>query len=202
MSRLDTIDQINKPGAKNDAGKLRYELLDDLADEALTAVMTFGAKKYTPNGWRQVVEPLDRYYAALRRHAREMRRFQKTGDPKDRFDRETGFPHSAQLLCNAYFICAIDLAVHQGDFDGAAAAEEAWKRWQAQLAAKLKAESMSGTMAPEHLANIMQSLDQCFPDMPFDDEPTKPTKLTGKAKSGRAGGLASARARRKRAKKR
>lgn len=146
MKRLDTLDEIKTPGAKNDVGKLRYDLADDLADEALIAVMTFGANKYTPNGWRLVDGAIDRYYGAIRRHARELRRFLKSGDPAHRLDRETGFPHSAQLLCNAYFICAIDLALHQGDFDGAAAADEALKRWTAILEQKRSGAELDAAM--------------------------------------------------------
>ncbi len=132
MKKLDTLDDIKKPGAKNDTGKLRYDLLDDIAEEALVAVLTFGANKYTPNGWRKVESAFDRYFAALRRHARDIRKYLRTGKPSDRIDAETLFPSSAQLLCNAMFICALDIAAHEGEsFDGKEAARIALERWNA-----------------------------------------------------------------------
>lgn len=59
------------PGAKLDAGKVRAGLVlggFSLALEQVAEVGTFGARKYTPNGWRSVPEGLDRYTDALWRH--------------------------------------------------------------------------------------------------------------------------------------
>jgi hypothetical protein len=178
--RLDKLDDVKKPGAKNDGDKLRYDLEDDLATEALIAVMTFGANKYSPNGWRAVEDAFERYYGAMRRHAREFRRFLRTRDPAHRVDAETGFPHSAQFLCNAHFMCALDLATHQPDFDGNEAAKEALRRWNAIVEAKRAAEELRVSIAKAYASE---------------------TVLTGKAKSGRVGGLASAKARRERRQK-
>lgn len=149
--RLDTIKDITKPGAKNDAGKLRYDLIDDLAEEAMVAVLTFGALKYTAHGWQKVPEPLARYFAADRRHLRGMRRFWQTKNPTDRIDAETGFPHSAQHLCNAMFLCALDLAENDPSFDGMKAAQEAWERWKKILSAAQKKRSpvVESMLAPK-----------------------------------------------------
>lgn len=145
--RLDTLEEIKKPGAKNDAGKLRYDLLDDIAEEALVAVLTFGEYKYTANGWRKVPDAADRYYAALRRHAKDLRKYLRTREPAHRIDRETGFPTSAQLLCNALFICALDIAAHEGeDFDGATAVRGAITRWNEHLAKKAAQEELSASI--------------------------------------------------------
>lgn len=129
--RLDSVADMKIPGAKNDAGKLLYSLIDDLAEEALAAVLTFGASKYTRGGWREVEDAIDRYYDAFRRHARGFRRFQATGLNGHRIDEETGLPHTAQMLCNAMFLCALDLAANDPDFNGQKVASEALRRWRA-----------------------------------------------------------------------
>lgn len=52
---------------KQDAGKLRFELLDPRWERGLAEVMTFGAKKgYGRDSWKQV--EMDRYIGALKRH--------------------------------------------------------------------------------------------------------------------------------------
>lgn len=132
-AKLDGIEDLKKPGAKNDAGKLRFELTDRRADEALVAVMTLGAHKYTPNGWREVAEAFERYDGALMRHRAAFRKFLETGNPDERIDAETGLPHTAQMLCNAHFLCALDLVENDDCFDGAIAAKEAIARWNKRL---------------------------------------------------------------------
>lgn len=168
MARLDSITDLKKPGAKNDAGKLRFDLIDDIAEEALVAVLTLGAAKYTPGGWREVEDPYARYWSALRRHAKDLRKYLRTRNAEDRIDYETGLPTSAQLLCNAMFLCALDIAEHEGEgFDGAEAAKQAIAKGRATLGPGVK-----GT-APKH--------------------GTSHGMLTGKQKSGHYGGRASAR---------
>jgi hypothetical protein len=131
--RLDTKADLKKPGAKNDAGKLRYDLLDEHADEALAAVLTLGAAKYMPGGWRLVQDAEARYYAALRRHLRGWRKFLMSGLSADAIDAETGFPHLAQALCNLHFLTALHLMKHDRTFDGEKAARVAIEKWQSTL---------------------------------------------------------------------
>lgn len=72
-------------GLKYDDEKLRYDLIPIEAIEGLAAVFTYGAVKYTPNGWK-TVRPKDRYYAAAMRHLAEMRK-------GEWLDPESGLPH-------------------------------------------------------------------------------------------------------------
>jgi len=60
----------NEPGAKLDAGKPMAGLLEDfsLALMAVAEVATFGAKKYSRCGWRQVEDGIHRYRDAGWRH--------------------------------------------------------------------------------------------------------------------------------------
>lgn len=65
-------------------------------EEAVAAVLTFGAKKYTPNNW-QKCEDKGRYIAALGRHLNAMLK-------DDTFDEESGLPHMDHVLCNLMFL--------------------------------------------------------------------------------------------------
>ena len=59
------------PGAKLDAGKNRLSLVMHGFPRALQAVghvATYGAEKYTPNGWRDVPNGIERYSDAMYRH--------------------------------------------------------------------------------------------------------------------------------------
>lgn len=61
----------NAPGAKLDAGKVDAELVFEGFPRALLAVAevaTFGAKKYTRGGWKEVKDGIQRYDAAHMRH--------------------------------------------------------------------------------------------------------------------------------------
>lgn len=61
----------HSPGAKLDAGKLRAGLvLDDFAHalKAVSEIGTFGANKYTPSGWLDVPDAIERYNDAMVRH--------------------------------------------------------------------------------------------------------------------------------------
>ena len=61
----------NQPGAKLDNGKNRLGLVLGDFSRALQAVGeigTFGAKKYTPGGWIEVPDGIERYTDALYRH--------------------------------------------------------------------------------------------------------------------------------------
>jgi len=61
----------HEPGAKLDGGKPRPALVlggFSRALSAVTAVGTFGATKYTPNGWRSVPDGVERYSEAMMRH--------------------------------------------------------------------------------------------------------------------------------------
>lgn len=84
-------------GAKLDAGKPSVGLMMTGFAKALRAVsevMTYGAVKYTPNGWRHVPNGVDRYTDALGRHLL----YELAGE---QCDPETKFLHAAHAAWNA-----------------------------------------------------------------------------------------------------
>jgi hypothetical protein len=90
------LDQ-HAPGAKLDAGKLRPGLVFSAFARALEAVAlvgTYGAEKYSDNGWLQVPNGVDRYTDALLRHYVAEAKGEWT-------DSESGLPHAAHLAWNA-----------------------------------------------------------------------------------------------------
>jgi hypothetical protein len=84
-------------GKKYDSGKLRYSLLPKGALEAIVQVLEHGATKYAPNNWQLVDNAEDRYYDALMRHLA----WYRSGES---FDRDSGLPHLAHVMCNAAFL--------------------------------------------------------------------------------------------------
>jgi len=84
---------------KFDADKLRYDLIPPSAMKALAEVLTYGAKKYKPNNWRNGDK--DRYIAALYRHLEAWR----AGEQKDE---ESGMVHLAHALTNVAFLLELD----------------------------------------------------------------------------------------------
>lgn len=86
----------NAPGAKLDGAKPRLDLLLDFgrALNAVGQVATYGAGKYTPNGWLTVPDGEARYTAALLRHL-----LQEGAGAKR--DPETHLLHAAHTAWNA-----------------------------------------------------------------------------------------------------
>lgn len=80
LERRNTVNKIeadpngisaHAPGAKLDAGKVRPSLIINGFARALLAVGevgTFGANKYTENGWMEVQDGIKRYTDAKDRH--------------------------------------------------------------------------------------------------------------------------------------
>jgi len=86
----------HRAGAKLDAGKNRLGLVLGAFARALNEVGkvgTYGAEKYTPNGWLSVPDALDRYGDAQWRH----RLAQEMGEE---LDPETGLLHAAHEAWN------------------------------------------------------------------------------------------------------
>ena len=87
----------HQPGAKLDAGKQRPALvLGAFANalKAVTEVGTYGATKYTANGWLEVPEGIERYGEAKVRHQLA----EMTGEEHDP---DTGLRHAAHEAWNA-----------------------------------------------------------------------------------------------------
>lgn len=101
------------PGAKLDAGKVRMELLDGFAHALLHIgeVATFGAAKYTDDGWMHVPDAKRRYTGALLRH-----HYQATAG--ESCDPESGLLHAAHRAWNALALLELELrAIADNDND-------------------------------------------------------------------------------------
>lgn len=88
---------------KKDVDKPRYDLLPPLAIDDMAKVLTFGAYKYAPENWRNIPNGVERYKAALLRHAFAMLR-------GEQLDPETGLPHAAHVMCCASFVLELERA--------------------------------------------------------------------------------------------
>lgn len=88
---------------KNDTEKNRLELIDPYFIEGIGEVMSYGARKYTPNNWKNggSDEDIERIIGALLRHINAYQRGEK-------IDRETGISHLYHLTCNAMFLAYFD----------------------------------------------------------------------------------------------
>lgn len=93
MSEVDPNGKsANEPGAKLDAGKVRPALVIQGFRRALLAVSevgTFGAAKYTDDGWKSVTDGRKRYEDALYRHLLA-----------EGVDEQSGLPHLAHAAWN------------------------------------------------------------------------------------------------------
>ena len=95
------------PGAKLDHGKPRMGLMmrgfrNSLLEVA--KVSTFGAKKYTPDGWVEVPDGIDRYFDAALRHL-------LTSSVEDK-DEESGYFHLAHAAWN--ILAVLELLTRKG----------------------------------------------------------------------------------------
>ena len=94
----------HSPGSKLDAGKPNCDLVFSAFAEALIEVAkvgTYGAAKYTPNGWCQVSNGYSRYRSAAFRHLLA----------RGYLDPETSLPHLAHAAWN----CLAALQLHIED---------------------------------------------------------------------------------------
>ena len=91
----------SRAGKKDDSGKLMYNLIPVSAIEGLAQVLTMGAKKYTPNGWKTVPDATERYYSALFRHLLAWRNGEE-------IDPESGLHHLKHVLTNVAFLLELD----------------------------------------------------------------------------------------------
>lgn len=92
------------PGTKFDGSKARWDLFNVPALRAIARVLTFGANKYTDDGWHMVPDARRRYYAAALRHLTAW--WESGGAEKDP---ETGESHLAHVGCCVLFLLAFDL---------------------------------------------------------------------------------------------
>lgn len=100
------------PGAKLDAGKVQPRLIYMDMSRALyevSKVATYGAKKYTPQGWITVPDGVNRYTDALFRHLNR----EGVGEI---FDRDTQLSHAAHAAWNA--LARLDLMIREAENNG------------------------------------------------------------------------------------
>ena len=94
---------------KHDSGKIRPSLVILSMSRALQAVSevgTFGAEKYTDDGWREVPDGVRRYTDAMLRHQLA----EASGEVNDP---ESGLPHAAHIAWNALARLDLMLRVEQ-----------------------------------------------------------------------------------------
>lgn len=94
----------HEPGAKLDNGKSKIGLMVAGFANALSSVAevtTYGARKYTPNGWVTVPDGIDRYTDALYRHL-----FLSVHQQKDQ---ESNLDHLAHAAWNILAIYELTL---------------------------------------------------------------------------------------------
>lgn len=88
-------------GTKHDRQKLRWDLLPLEPVQDIVRILTFGAKKYGDNNWREVENGTERYYAAFMRHISRWRQGYRR-------DKETGRSHLSHALCCLIFLWVFD----------------------------------------------------------------------------------------------
>jgi hypothetical protein len=101
----------HSPGAKLDAGKNRCALVIGGFSAALwevSRVGTFGAAKYTPNGWKEVENGVERYADAMQRHLL----LEAQGED---IDRDSNLLHAAHAAWNALARLELILREKAGD---------------------------------------------------------------------------------------
>lgn len=87
-------------GVKYDQGKPDWSLVHLKTMEEFVKVLTFGAEKYTRDGWKTVDHK--RVVAALLRHLAKRQDGQF-------LDEESGILEMAHVMCNCYFLLYWDL---------------------------------------------------------------------------------------------
>ncbi len=95
---------LSKAGLKYDEGKTRFDLYPLDAYEGCAKVLTFGASKYTPGGWKSVPQPKQRYYSALIRHLNAQMKYIHDGNEGLALDEESGLPHLDHAQCCLIFL--------------------------------------------------------------------------------------------------
>ncbi len=101
----------NEPGAKLDAGKIQAALvLGGFAKalEEVSKVGTFGAKKYSPNGWKSVEDGVGRYSDAMMRHW-------LAHQSGELIDADSGLSHLSQVAWNALAVLQLSMGVERVD---------------------------------------------------------------------------------------
>jgi hypothetical protein len=89
-------------GKKNDAGKLRWDLLPINQIEEVVKVLTHGSIEYGDENWKLVSNFRNRYYAATMRHLTAWRQGVI-------LDSKTSLHHTAHAICSLIFLMWHDM---------------------------------------------------------------------------------------------
>ena len=89
-------DAVCGQGRKDDAGKLRFDLIPPEVLTALAEVLTPGAVRYGERSWEAGIAP-GRIHAALMRHL-------VAWQMGEALDPDSGLSHLKHVLCNAAFL--------------------------------------------------------------------------------------------------
>lgn len=87
-------------GKKFDGGKAEYGLLPPHILHEVVLVLTNGAKKYSRDNWKYVVDGERRYFDAAQRHIWAIKRGEE-------FDQEDNLHHIAHAICDLMFLYEI-----------------------------------------------------------------------------------------------
>jgi hypothetical protein len=105
-----TIESIEPPtkseGVKHDSGKLRFSLIPSQVLHALAEVLTFGARRYSPNNWKHLTDAEERYEDAMWRHLVARKSGQK-------IDPDSGLPHLWHAVTNLAFLIYFDMKTEE-----------------------------------------------------------------------------------------
>ena len=97
----ELADVATRPGVKHDTDKLLWNLLPFGPVTDVVEVLTYGAKVYSPDNWKRVQNPRERYFAAAMRHL-------TAWWCGERLDPESKLPHLAHATTCLLFLAAFD----------------------------------------------------------------------------------------------
>ena len=89
-------------GVKYDEGKPQFSLMKHEALLEMVAVLTYGAKKYSPDNWKKLENARQRYFDAANRHMWEW----FGGEERDQ---ESGLHHLAHAMSSLMFLIQMDI---------------------------------------------------------------------------------------------
>lgn len=89
-------------GIKYDADKPKFSLIKVDAFMEMVKVLTYGAKKYSPDNWKLLENSQQRYFDAANRHM-------WAWFSGEKHDSESGYHHLAHAMSSLLFIMQMDL---------------------------------------------------------------------------------------------
>ena len=98
---VDAVVSVRGDYFKKDHGKAMWDLLPLDSVRQIVEVLTFGAKKYAPEQWKNVPHARGRYFSAMMRHI-------ESWYSGEKIDKESGLHHLAHAGCCLLFLIWID----------------------------------------------------------------------------------------------